>query len=197
MGSCWRGMRCTSEFSRGTSNGLPHGRSGGRRLRPQLLGPPARQPDLQLFPAPRGRDGLRRAHDRAGFADERGAADPHCPRHRHAGHRPVDGVRLAADRRHPDFRRGGVDLQLLPPVVHGAHGGRRGAGAAQGRVRRRHGARHVLLRRISHRQDRQPRHLGHAGLRQRGDADPQPDQPGAAGGDHLWRALLDRRPPGD
>ena len=43
----------------------------------------------------------------------------------------------------------------------------------------------VVLRGIPIGQDRQPGHLGHAGLLRRGLAGHQPFQPGAAGGDHV------------
>ncbi len=90
------------------------------------------------------------------------------------GPRQVDlGAHGLVDRRHLPVRVALLDLQFLPPQVHGAHGRRRGVEAAPGRLRRRVGPRHVLLRRVRHGQDRQPGDLRYAGLFQRGDPDPE------------------------
>jgi hypothetical protein len=143
--------------------------------------------DLRRAVARRGPAGAGRDGDRPAVAAD--AADPPRPRRTEpAALRPSPAP--AGSSRHPARRRALVGLQLPAPVAHRHGGGERRARPAARRVRRRAGARHVVLRRVRHGPHRQPRHQRHAGLLDGGDADAQPHEPAAAGGDHRGGAGL-------
>ena len=177
------------------NHGLHSRRPRNRGIRPQLQRPRAAPAAAELLRAPSLADDPGRRGDLAELAGRRAGADPDLE-----GDRPP-GSGQPASRPHPDRvgrppapGRAGVGLQLHPAVVLGARRRQCGAEDTRGCLRGHHPARHVVLRRVRVGQDRQPRHLRHAGPLRGGVADHQPAQHDPAGRRAVGLSLQHQRP---